>query len=304
MDKDNYLREYNKKIDLIKKTPCPRIIFIGTSTLAFGIDSKLISDSLGTNVINMGLHAGIGARYYIDDYLQYIRQGDIVILSPSYYADFTMGGNGVPESMPDLMIATHWRNFNKLNINQVIQLIKGVPFYCLRSATSLLETPMKEFDPDSVNTEFRFIASGFNEYGDEYSHWVIPSYLNKNQVDNDEIIVSPKDLTVDNSFLIYLKKTIKKYKEKGAYVLLMPEISSHKIYTKYNPDYIQKKMKEYNLLFFTNPKNLEFHDSCSYEEWGSAHLNRTGVNFASERITKLLQNELYVNKLNRNQNNK
>lgn len=302
MDNDCYLREYNKKIELIESTPSPRLILIGASTLAFGVDSKQISDSLGINVINMGLHAGIGARYYIDDYLQYIRQGDIVIISPSYYADFIEGANGFPESMPDLMIATNWRNVEKLNINQILQLIKGTPFYCLRSILDLFKPPMKEFDPKQENLEFRFIASGFNEYGDEYSHWIIPSKNSKQNIEADETVLSNNNIKVDERFLIYLKDILESYKKKGANVLLMPEISSHNYYVEYNPILIESIMKKHGLAFFTNPKNLEFHDSCSFDEWGAAHLSRDGVTQASERITVLLRDQKPLQQLFDNNN--
>lgn len=294
MDKDNYIREYNKKIDIIKKTPSPRLILIGASTLAFGVDSKQISDSLGINVINMGLHAGIGARYYLDDYLHYIRQGDIVIISPSYYSDFIEGANGFPETMPDLMIATNWRNVEKLNIWQILQIIKGTPFYCLRSSMNLFKSPMKEFDPKQKNLEFRFIASGFNEYGDEISHWIIPSRNNEPNIKADEITLSNKNIKVDKRFLVYLKDIIESYKRKGANVLLMPEISSHIKFVEYNPIQIEEMMKKHGMFFFTNPKNLEFHDSCSFDEWGAAHLSRDGVTQASDRIVTLLRNQVFL----------
>lgn len=290
MDKDDYMREYNKKIELIKKTPSPRIILMGASTLAFGIDSKQISDSLGINVINMGLHAGIGARYYLVDYLQYIKQGDIVIMSPSYYADFIEGANGFPETMPDLMIATNWRNVEKLNIHQIFQLIKGTPFYCLRSIVNMCKPTMNEFDPKQENLEFRYIASGFNEHGDEFSHWIIPSRNNKKDLEAEED-ASSNHIEVDESFLVYLKNAIEIYEKKGADVLLMPEISSHKSYVEFNPVQIKEMMKRHGLEFFTTPKNLEFHDSCSFDIWGDAHLSRNGVTLASKRIVALLRNQ-------------
>lgn len=290
MDKDDYMREYNKKIELIKNTPSPRVILMGASTLAFGIDSKQISDSLGINVINMGLHAGIGARYYLEDYLQYIRNGDIAIISPSYYSDFIEGANGFPETMPDLMIATNWRHIDKLNPKQIWQVIKGTPFYCIRSIVNLFKSPMKEFDPNQENLQFRYIASGFNDYGDEYSHWFIPS-KNVNQNMEAEDIDSAHEITVDENFCVYLKDAIERYRQKGAYVILMPEISSHTNYIEYNPIQIEKTIKELGMSFITSPKYLEFHDSCSFDRWGDAHLSRDGVTQASERIAVLLRNQ-------------
>lgn len=67
MEQDGYLQAYNKKCQLLEDTPSPRIIFVGGSNLAFGLDSQRIKDSLNINVINYGLHAGIGLKYMIDD---------------------------------------------------------------------------------------------------------------------------------------------------------------------------------------------------------------------------------------------
>ena len=289
MDKDDYLLEYNKKIEIIKKTPGPRLIFIGPSTLAFGIDSKQISDSLGINVINMGLHAGIGARYYIDDYLHYVREDDIVLISPSYYGDFLHGGNGFPETMPDLMIATGWRNIERLNYEQLLQLFKGTPFYCLRSLMKLRRPPMEKFNPMQKNQEFRFVASGFNEYGDEISHWIIPSNTIKKE-NTDEPLLSYNKEKCDSSFLIYLKRAVEKYLNKGAKVLIMPELCSHTNYVLYKPAYLEEDMLRYGLVFFASPSKFEFHDSLSYNGWGAPHLSRAGVTLASERLVSLLRN--------------
>lgn len=82
MEQDGYLQAYNKKCQLLEDTPSPRIIFVGGSNLAFGLDSQRIKDSLNINVINYGLHAGIGLKYMIDDISTYARKGDIIVFAP------------------------------------------------------------------------------------------------------------------------------------------------------------------------------------------------------------------------------
>ena len=84
MEQDGYLQAYNKKCQLLEDTPSPRIIFVGGSNLAFGLDSQRIKDSLNINVINYGLHAGIGLKYMIDDISTYARKGDIIVFAPEY----------------------------------------------------------------------------------------------------------------------------------------------------------------------------------------------------------------------------
>ena len=54
---NTYLSSYLDKIKLIEKVENKRIIFIGGSNLAFGLDSSMIEkEFLGYKIINMGLH--------------------------------------------------------------------------------------------------------------------------------------------------------------------------------------------------------------------------------------------------------
>ncbi|HVD61344.1 MAG TPA: hypothetical protein VNC11_10775, partial [Gemmatimonadaceae bacterium] len=62
---NNYLAAVLEKDRLIRNTPSPKVILVGGSNLAFGIDSKLMQDSLGLRVVNMGLYAKLGLRYML-----------------------------------------------------------------------------------------------------------------------------------------------------------------------------------------------------------------------------------------------
>jgi hypothetical protein len=74
-----------KKDYLLKNVESPRMIFIGGSNLSFGLDSQKIKISLGINPINTGVHAGIGLKYMLDNTIQYIKNGYIIILIPEYH---------------------------------------------------------------------------------------------------------------------------------------------------------------------------------------------------------------------------
>jgi len=67
----------------LQNTPSPRIILIGGSNVAFGIDSELMEARLGLPVVNMGMHGGIGESSYLE-VAEDLRPGDIVILMPEY----------------------------------------------------------------------------------------------------------------------------------------------------------------------------------------------------------------------------
>lgn len=68
-----------------KVLPAPRLVFLGGSNLAFGIDSKKISESVGLPVLNMGLHAGLGLNFILNEAKKDIKPNDVIILSTEYF---------------------------------------------------------------------------------------------------------------------------------------------------------------------------------------------------------------------------
>lgn len=74
IDKENALTVYS----------APRVILVGGSNLAFGIDSPRMSRTLGRTTINMGLHAGLGLTFMLNQVQPYIRRGDVIVIVPEY----------------------------------------------------------------------------------------------------------------------------------------------------------------------------------------------------------------------------
>ncbi len=62
----------------------PRLIFTGGSGIALGLDSELIERELGLSVINMGVNAGFGLRYMLDEIRPQLNEGDVVVIAPEY----------------------------------------------------------------------------------------------------------------------------------------------------------------------------------------------------------------------------
>lgn len=81
---ESYLAAILEKDRLLRSTPSPKLILVGGSNLAFGIDSRMMHDSLNVNVVNMGLYAKLGLRYMLAQVKPYIRAGDVVVIVPEY----------------------------------------------------------------------------------------------------------------------------------------------------------------------------------------------------------------------------
>ncbi len=81
--RDTFLGELPVKVELLRDAPGKRLILVGGSAVAFGVDSALAEEQLPEyTVVNFGLYAALGTRIMLDLALPELRQGDIVILSP------------------------------------------------------------------------------------------------------------------------------------------------------------------------------------------------------------------------------
>ena len=82
----SYMAAFIDKERLLKTTPGPRLIFAGGSSAAFGVDSERVQAALGEkyNVVNTGLHGGLGLHMILALVKPYVRPGDVVVVTPEY----------------------------------------------------------------------------------------------------------------------------------------------------------------------------------------------------------------------------
>lgn len=84
---NTFMGELKYKVALLKNTPGTRIVLVGGSGVAFGVDSALMEQELdGYAVVNFGMYAATGTTVMLDLSYPYIREGDIVILIPEQQA--------------------------------------------------------------------------------------------------------------------------------------------------------------------------------------------------------------------------
>ena len=83
---ETFLGEFENKVDRLYETEGEKIVFIGGSSLAFGLDAKLLSETLGRPVINFGLYATLGTKVMMDYAKGAIGEGDIIVIAPEMNA--------------------------------------------------------------------------------------------------------------------------------------------------------------------------------------------------------------------------
>ncbi len=93
-DNNHYMLAVKDKHARLDSISSPKIIIIGGSNTAFGIDSQMIEDSLHMPVINMGIHVGLGLEYMINEVKSSIKKGDIIVMIPEYNLLFSKTESG------------------------------------------------------------------------------------------------------------------------------------------------------------------------------------------------------------------
>lgn len=278
-DKNAYLCEYNRKISLMDSVDQPRVILLGGSNIAFGVDSKAIADSLHCHVINMGLHGGIGMRYPVEDCLQYVRPGDVVVMQLEY-GNFFNGGNGNHETFPAFMMATGWRNASRLNAGQWKNILAGIPREAIRNGLRLLRYPMRgTLDTRASDTKFEYVLSGFNEFGDEVSHLNYPSQACPS-ADGRET------RQVDGETVQWLQDQLHHYKQAGARILMVPPVNVRSNLVASHNDNIDHALEEIGYPYIVSPESMAVDDSCYFNT--GYHMNRAGVEQNTRRLITLL----------------
>lgn len=83
---ESFLGEFDDKVERLYETEGEKIIFVGGSSLAFGLDAELLSETLGKPVINFGLYATLGTKVMLDYSKKAIGEGDIIVIAPEMNA--------------------------------------------------------------------------------------------------------------------------------------------------------------------------------------------------------------------------
>jgi len=96
---------------LLERARSPKIILVGGSGIAYGLDSQKLASKYGCDVVNMGLTMYFGLRYMMEEVKSSIKPGDLVVLVPEYEHFFGMlNGNDYlvrltlfyPEALPSV----------------------------------------------------------------------------------------------------------------------------------------------------------------------------------------------------------
>ncbi len=190
-----------------------KVVVVGGSSVAFGLDSELLEKYTGMPVVNFGLYADLGTKLMLELSRDHIKAGDIVILAPELDAQtlsmYFSWDNTLKAFDDDMSMLGELDR----SVDEWLFSIEG--FWNLASAKLAYTVDGNKPNPTDV-----YNANNFNEYGDidpekfpRENNILKGHYLagENYEVNFDPAIVEPE-------FLEYLNDYILDCKEKEAEV--------------------------------------------------------------------------------------
>lgn len=267
---NNMLGALLDKHEMLRKTTGPRIVVIGGSNVSYGLDSKRIEEALHIPVVNAGLHASLGMKFYLTDVKPYIREGDIVVVIPEYSQYYTDSFYGNME-LVSILFDVYRDGMREIDARQWCHLMQFIPFY----AASKLKIGK---GPSAAGPVGVYDRKAFNSYGDAYVHWTMPAGKFKAaQKAREEDQVNPE--------AIKLLVDFQKFTEgKKATMLLLPPAYQSTSFANQKPviDKIYHAIQANHLPLIAAPERYEFPDSVFYDT--NYHLILPGIERRSQLI--------------------
>lgn len=254
-----------------------KIVLVGNSNWAFGVDSQKLEEVMGMPVVNMGMHGGIGNPFNEQAAVQNIHEGDIVIISYSNFADGDIIKN--PE-LAWITIENHPALWKYIRLKDWPSMIKAYPTY-LKDCLDLWSQGIGNMDS---GTEYSRLQ--FNEYGD-------------NIYDRPALVISDEELAeahipeIGDETIDRLNKLNQTLQEKGATLLVTPYPTP---VTSYTPP-----VEEYVAFSDQIEERLDFPLIGRYEDYRMdknlfyntyLHLNNEGKQLRTQMLIDDLQEYL------------
>ncbi len=212
---NGYNLAYFKKIEALTQSRESGLILVGGSNVAFGIDSKYISNQLGMPVYNFGLHAGLGLELMLNDIEKYSQEGDIVCLIPEcshFFNDMAYG----EQPLADIFFLCP-QTAERLSTQHISTIISNL-FPHIQSRRDYLLKSIVNYSNDTPYT-----LTAFNEYGDVVWHWNKQRYTS---ITHNKFAGDINDNIVD-----HLKNICDYLNDNGVQTIILPPACAESFFT-------------------------------------------------------------------------
>jgi hypothetical protein len=181
-----FMAAANDKDTLLRQQKQPRLIWVGGSSVAYGVNSAYVAEKLPYHPVNMGLHAGFGLGYMLNEVEPGLQAGDVVVVSLEYenFEDVMPGAKDIFD-----VVEARPQNVQYVPLDYWPQLLdKGLVFVggVLRRSSVALT--------GDIERKPYYRRDSFNQYGDVVAHFKVPNITQKVTTDTKTFKFTPEDL--------------------------------------------------------------------------------------------------------------
>lgn len=278
--KNNRLAAMKFKHERLIKLKSRKIILVGGSNLPYGVDSSILFDSTGFDVVNMGLQGSIGLSFMLDEVIDAVNEGDIVIVAPEYQHFFNLNLNG--ESTLYRALVQYPQGIKHLNAEQTLRFFYYFP--------NVLQGVFEDIKFEAVlGTAGR---RGYNQLQNEYGDYVGHEGKSNRYRYLDGRKIPESDLQRET--LTALKHFQEGIRAKGAKMFFAYPTTARSYSDNFPKLYLSTALSDFIVLGDTS--TFTYPDSCFYD---SPH--HLGFQYRIENSTKLAKE---LNKINHGPNEK
>jgi hypothetical protein len=266
-----YYGALKDKTERLDKIEGKKIVFIGGSSLSFGLKSKEMEEALGRPIVSYGLYASLGTKVMMELAYPSIHEGDIVVVSPEInketYSTY-MNYNNILKCFEGNHL------YQRLSLNIQLDLLYRYPSFSIEKMKMDYPIIQEPYTRDSFD-------SYMDIEDDLRSQNIMPDYY------DTSLMIEPKKELFNDEFIHYLNDYNKNIKSLGA-----------TLYFGYSPSnrlaFIDKDIEEYNQII---KDKLEFKSLGNvldyvYNEYyfydTNFHLNSSGAYLYSKTLAKNL----------------
>lgn len=279
---NTYLAAMADKYDRLHHLHGKKLVLVGGSSMAFGVDSGAIERELAIQTVNVGLYAALGSKTTLDLTKSGIRKGDIVVFAPELdkqaYSLYTNA-----EIIVQTLEAKR-SMIRDIPMSDWAALFNRLPAY-IKDKKELLASGIP-------NPQNAYSRSAFNEYGDvsyDRPFNVMPDlYLTTNRIDITEELI-------DTEFIKYVNDYAKNVRKKGAsFYFTFPPVNRLALT---DESTYENRLAVYNKLtqlldceVIGNIEDHILHEGYFYDS--NYHLNNSGVNLNTKKLVGDIKRQL------------
>lgn len=198
---NTYLAALSDKYNRLNAINEPKIIIIGGSATAFGINSEIIERETGMPVVNFGLYGALGSKAMLELAKSNINKGDIVIFQPEYSTQLYSNFVGTLELLQALESGKGM--LKSLSSRTRLELMATLGKY-ISDKNAIINMGNKP-DPQNV-----YAYSSFNNYADisyPRPYNIMPDLYDTNSlIEISNNVISDDFLASFNDYYKYVKK--------------------------------------------------------------------------------------------------